>query len=261
MEHSETNPVGEDHRHMTATSETSTIGTPIKLPSGVTQPQNCPTCGAASMGTPATRPSHVYAIGRIEARFPRLSVEKEFAQAASRSDTKGLTDRQVLQAVLSKPENRYLARQLCWVMTIEGLETYILVPRDPADISLLVDGLRPNPTASDLDVVIGTKGPIAPPDMCNGLLVPIVAFDQMYSFDRDTLIKAIPRPEKTPAKDFAPAAEELFDRIMQMTDNAGATDEHRALNYLAVRYQAIYAHAAEAFGRNASLSAVDVLPS
>jgi hypothetical protein len=46
-----------------------------------------------------------------------------------------------------------------------------------------------------------------------------------------------------------------------MADNAGATDEHRALNYLAVRYQAIYANAAEAFGRNASLAGVDVAPS
>jgi len=89
-------------------------------------------------------------------------------------------------------------------------------------------------------------------------MAPIVVFDQIYSFDREELIKAIPRPDKTPAKEFAPAAEELFDRIMQMTDNAGATDEHRALNYLAVRYQAIYANAAEAFGRNASLTAVDV---
>ncbi len=71
-------------------------------------------------------------------------------------------------------------------------------------------------------------------------MVPIVVFDQIYSFDRDALIKAIPKPEKTSAKEFAPAAEELFDRIMQMADNAGATDEHRALNYLAVRYQAIY---------------------
>ena len=34
---------------------------------------------------------------------------------------------------------------------------------------------------------------------------------------------------------------------MQMTDNAGATDEHRALNYLAMRYPAIYAKAAEQF--------------
>ena len=106
--------------------------------------------------------------------------------------------------------------------------------------------------------MIGIKGPIAPPQMCNGLMVPIVVFDQIYSFDRDALIKAIPKPEKTPAKEFTPAAEELFDRIMQMADNAGATDEHRALNYLAVRYQAIYAKAAEYFARNSSLTSVDV---
>ena len=222
-------------------------------------PQACPTCGTApATNGGAAAPSYVYAIGRIEARFPRPSVEKEFAQAVGRDKTSGLTDRQALHTVLSKPENRYLVRQLCWVMTIEGLETYILVPRDPGDASLLVEALRPTPQPWDLDCVIGFRGPIAPPEMCNGLMVPIVAFDQIYSFDRDALIKAIPKPEKASAKEFGPAAEELFDRIMQMADNAGATDEHRALNYLAVRYQAIYANAAEAFGRNASLTTVDI---
>ena len=39
---------------------------------------------------------HVYAIGRIEARFPRLSVEKEFAQATGRAETAGQTDQQAL---------------------------------------------------------------------------------------------------------------------------------------------------------------------
>src|SRR5262249_31886018 len=161
--------------------------------------------------------------------------------------TAGLTDRQALHAALSKPENRYLVRQLCWVMTIEGLETYLLVPRDPVETRLLVEAVRPAPQPWDLDVVIGLRGPIPPPEMCNGLMVPIVVFDQIYSFDRDTLIKAIPKPEKTTAKEFVPAAEELFDRIMQMTDNAGSTDEHRALNYFAVRYPKIYEAVAEAF--------------
>jgi hypothetical protein len=222
-------------------------------------PQACAACGTAPAANsgPAS-PTYVYALGRIEPRFPRPSVEKEFAQATGRADTSGLTDRQALQKVLTQRHNRYLARQLCWVMTIEGLETYLLAPRDPADLDLLVEALRPTPQPWDLDCVIGVKGPIAPPEMCNGLMVPIVVFDQIYSFDRDALIKAIPKPEKTSAKEFAPAAEELFDRIMQMTDNAGATDEHRALNYLAVRYQAIYANAAEAFARNASLTAVNV---
>jgi hypothetical protein len=50
----------------------------------------------------------------------------------------------------------------------------------------------------------------------------------------------------------------VFDRIMQLTDNAGGTDEHRALNFLAVRYPAFYAKAAEEFARNSSLVAVDV---
>jgi len=54
---------------------------------------------------------------------------------------------------------------------------------------------------------------------------------------------------------------QVFDRTMQMTDNAGATDEHRALNYLTVRYPAIYAAVAQAQGRNSSLTAVDVRPS
>ena len=225
--------------------------------------QSCPNCGAApaTNGGAATTSSYIYAIGRIEPRFPRLSVEKEFAQATGRAGTAGLTDRQALQKVLSQPQNRYLVRHLCWVMAIEGLDTYILTPRDPADVELLVQALRPTPATGDIDCVIGLQGPIATPDICNGLTVPIVFFDQIYSFDRDALIKAIPKPEKTTAKDFAPAAEELFDRIMQMTDNAGASDEHRALNYLALRYPAIYANAADQFARNASLTSVDVASS
>jgi hypothetical protein len=39
---------------------------------------------------------------------------------------------------------------------------------------------------------------------------------------------------------------------------ADATDEHRVLNYLAVRYPTIYARAAQSFAQNFSLSAVDL---
>jgi PatG C-terminal len=222
-------------------------------------PQPCPACGPApaTNGGITSNPSYVYAIGRIEPRFPRLSVEKELAQVTGRTDTAGLSDRQALQRVLSERQNRYLVRQLCWVLSVEGLETYLLYPRDSSDLDLLIEAVRATPGPMDIDVVIGIRGPIAQPELCNGLIVPIVVFDQIYSFDRQALIKGIPRPEKVPAKDFTAIAEELFDRIMQLTDNAGGSDEHRALNYLAVRYPAIYANAAEAFGRNESLTAVE----
>lgn len=218
-------------------------------------------CGGAASSEANGKASYVYAIGRIEARFPSLSIEKEFAQAAGRAETAGKTDQQAFHAVLSHPENRYLARQLCWVMTIQGLETYLLAPRNPADFDLLLEAIRPVRSPNDIDVVIGLRGPVAPPEMCNGLMVPVVAFDQIYSFDCEALIKAIPKPEKISDECFCPAAKELFYRIIQLTDNAGTTDEHRALNYLSMRYSAIYAKAAEQFALDYSLSGVEVRPS
>jgi len=215
----------------------------------------------ATETTGTTEYAYVYALGRIEPRIPSLGLEKEFAQATGRAETTGLTDRQTLQNVLSERQNRYLVRQLCWVLTIEGLETYILQPRDSGDLDLLIEAMRPMPSLEDVDVVIGVRGPLAPATMCNGLMVPMVAIEQIYSFDRDTLVKSIPKPDQMKAAQFESAAAELFSRIMQLADNAGATDEHRALNYLAVRYPAIYNQATESFARNMSLTAVDVRPS
>jgi hypothetical protein len=236
--------------------QTETMDRPLAQP----QSGSAGTCGcggASGSGNGAGMLSYVYAIGWVEARFPNLAAEKEFAQATGRADTAGKTNQATFHAVLSRRENRYLVRQLCWVLTIRGLETYLLQPRDPADLDLLVETIRPAPNSTDVDVVIGVRGPIAPPEMCNGLMIPMVGFDQIYSFDHDALIKSIPRPEKTTAAQFGPAAEELFNRIMQLTDNAGATDEHRALNYLAMRYPAIYARTAEEFARDFSLTGVE----
>ena len=211
----------------------------------------------------AATPSFVYVLGRIQPRFPSLSVEKEFAQVIGRAAAAGLTDNEALQAVLSDRANRYLARQVCWVFAVEGLETYLLTPRDPADLDLLVEAVRARPEPTDLNVVIGVLGPFAPPEAC-GLAVRLVAFDQLYSFDRTALLDGIPRPASIPQKEdkqFRATAAEVLDRILQLADNAGATDEHRALNYLAVRYPAIYAQTASAHADNMSLTAVDVRPS
>lgn len=221
---------------------------------------SCPTCAAAASSPPAVggrANSYIYALGQVEPRFPRMSVEKEFMQATGRAETAGLTDRQALQKVLSDPQNRYLARHLCWVMTIAGLDTYILAPRLPSDLDLLVESYRAAQDSTALDAVVGIKGPVASPDMCNGLLLPIVIFDQLYSFDRESLIKAIPVPQGVQAKDFAATAAEVLDRILAVTDNAGATDDHRALNYLVVRDPGIYARVADCYGRDLALTAVE----
>src|SRR5215212_8251515 len=64
---------------------------------------------------------YVYAIGTVEPRFPTLAAEKEFAQTTGRAEgTAGLMDREATHRVLSDRANRYLVRQLCFVMTIQG---------------------------------------------------------------------------------------------------------------------------------------------
>ena len=173
-----------------------------------------------------------------------------------------MNDSEAVKAAISADENRYLARDLCWVLLVEGLETYVLLPRDPLDYTLLTEAVREDPRRDDIDMVIGTREELAPPDMCNGLAVPVLVFDQIYSFDRDSLIESIPSPEsiksKTQKAKFGQTAGRFFDHIMRMADNAGETDEHRALNYLAVRYPRIYAALAEEQERDASLSGIEV---
>jgi hypothetical protein len=202
-------------------------------------------------------PRYIYAIGHVRPHFPNLSLEKEFSQNLSLADTNGLTDAEALHAVISDRANRYLARQLCWSMAIEGMEMYLLVSRDPAELDLLIEAVRPRPSASDIDVVVGVLDGLAPANLCGGMQLPIVMFDQLYSFKREELLGAIPRPSNQDKDKFEASSNELFDRIMQLADNLGATDEHRALNYLAVRYPAIYAMSAEAVAGGASLSRIE----
>lgn len=178
------------------------------------------------------------------------------AQAIGRAETARLSDREALRKVLEDRQNRYLVRQLCWVLTIENLESYIVVPRDPADYDLLVQSLRSSPSRHDLDAVIGLRGPLAGPDLCNGLTLPILIFDTLYSFDKASFLEAIPKSEGVAAKEFSAAAGQLFDLMMQKNDGCGGSDNDRALNYLALRYPAIYAAAAKALSGNSAPSGV-----
>ena len=226
------------------------------------KPSGCDTCGRGAQTDSSEAPKvPIYALGRIEARFPSPATEKEYLQAVGRSESSGRTNQEAFYEALSRRENRYLARKLCWVLKIQGIETYILVPQDPADVDLLVEAVRPAPTPLDMDVVIGRRGPIAPPEFCNGLMIPIVAFEQVYSFDSQTLIRAIPRPENADPQKFEAAAYELLGGIMDNVDNAGATDADRAKNYLFMRYPGIYSKTFDRQEHDFSLRSIDTKPS
>lgn len=202
---------------------------------------DCPSCNRE--GAMISPQSYVYAIGRVVHRFPNKSLEMELGQAIglmAGAQTTNLTHPEVVHKALVDPNNRYISRNICFVLTIQDIETYILVPSDPLDLDKLSQAIRPDPNATDVNVIIGRRGSIAPPEMCDGLMVPIVMVDQIYSFDRDALIKSIPKQKGVNETQFKKTANAVFNKIIQISDNTGITKEHIALNYLAVRYDEIY---------------------
>lgn len=251
--------------HSSSSTNSNGVADDISIQSTMDKPctcgkEDCPSCNSEHGGKMFTR-SYVYAIGKVVHRFPNKSLEMELAQATGRGpqeETRGQTREEALHKVITDPANRYIARQICYVLTIEGLETYILVPADPLDVDRLAQALRPAPRADDIDVIIGLKGPIAPAEMCNGLMVPIVRVDQIYSFDRDALMKAIPKRKGVSEDQYRKTSDAVFNHILKIADNAGATDEHRALNYLAVRYDEIYHRTQLMQDENYSFTAVEV---
>jgi hypothetical protein len=92
-------------------------------------------------------------------------------------------------------------------------------------------------------------------------MLPIVHVDQIYSFDRNALLKSIPRRKGMSEDQFKKTTKALFDHINQIADNVGGIDEHRALNYLAVRYDAIYHTTQTMQDEKYLFIAVDVRPS
>ena len=170
--------------------------------------------GAAGLRATLTRTStHWAASIPLDSQAWRL--RRNLHKRPGARGTAGLSDNQALKAVLSQPENLYLARHMCWVFSVGGVETYLLRPRDRSDLHLLLEAVRPNPNPSDYDVIIGQRGPLAPAQMCNGLVLPVVVCDQLYSFDLASLVKSIPVPEKVPADKFTAQATELFLRFFK----------------------------------------------
>ena len=208
-----------------------------------------------------SKTQHIYAIGKIVPRFPRRDLEKEYYQIMHGLETKGRSDNEIMGSIFLDENYKYIAYEMCWVFTIEGLETYILRANNREAFEKFVEATNISPAVNDINVIIGIKGPLSSPELCNGLILPIVTVDKGYSIDRDSLLKAIPRNTGEDEKKFNDTSGELFNRIIQMADNLGATDEHRALNYLSVRYDAIYAHAYKMNLDDFSLTAIEVLPS
>jgi hypothetical protein len=189
-------------------------------------------------------------------------VEKEFAQLLGQKDFKGLTDRQTMYSILSRPENRYLARRMCFLLTPYGTgasPAYVLTPEQPDDLDLLIDTLKRPASSTEFDVVKGQVTGIAAPALCNAQQLPILSFYQLYSFGLDEFLGALPRPDKMAEGEFKAACDELFHRALYLASNASGPT--LGLSYAILSYAGLYKLVAEKYQQNYSLADIDVKPS
>ncbi|HEX6750293.1 MAG TPA: hypothetical protein VF092_23570 [Longimicrobium sp.] len=201
-------------------------------------------CGCGGGGGPV---GFVYAIGDVRARFPDQSLEQEFrAVAGLRSDA--AISRRELYTVLSQAPNIYIARDMCWVFLVEGVEVYLVVPRSFVELSDLIMALQPDPTERTNTLVVGTLGPVAPASMCNGVQLPLVNATQVYHYTNAALIQSIIEHARVIGTTLPEdVVRQTLLVLQELGDNTGQSDEHRAINFMTVRALDIYVTAAELF--------------
>jgi hypothetical protein len=262
--------------------------TPAHGPSGCACGAPGGICTCESIGSSPSR--FIYVLGTVDIKFPDQSISEELETVSRSTPEIGAQRpneslRRYYWRVLSFKKDsdrtlpaRYVARQVCWVLKVEGQIAYYLSLRDLDDLPDLISCLkRPEPGVDlqpeddpedyqqgedhkqqhqDLDLFVGSSS-LNPADMCPGVTAPILAVDQLCSFKKKDILAWC---KKTPSTDVlaAPAAarrrgraaavagepdapaERLFRILAQSADNLGDRDEWRALNYLAVRYKPIY---------------------
>jgi hypothetical protein len=223
-------------------------GTDMPFGSGETSGL-CPQCGAGT----APPPAFLYAIGRLEARFPSLGIEREFQQrhATMPPGEATATRRAVLRHVLES--NPYLAVRMCYLLMVSGYPAYVVTPAGAYLRESLFNAIG---EGGHWCVVIGKVGPMASPGTCQGVLAPIALADQIYTFSIEQWLASLrTRVEKAldarniAVPTFDAAARDLFERIIASAENLGATDAHRALNYALMQHPGIFLAAAERAGR------------
>jgi|GEM_PF-1918369 len=248
------------------------------LPIGVSNAnlvENSSACGKCNGANEKVNrnPTYVWAYGRIKSRFTDECINREFKNAVKKVNTNGLDDAQVMYEVLKRPENRYLLRKICWVLQISGIDVYVLLPTDIQDYSLLIEAINPSSSAGEIlvDIVIGTRGPIADLSICNCLPLPIVFYDRVYSFNMGQMINGIieeiiTRRNESRALNtddenaLRKATADLFTMIVfSAMDNAGGTDEHRAMNYMLTDPN-VYISVKAAFDSDKSLESITARP-
>lgn len=205
---------------------------------------------------------NVYAVGTLQARFPSLSVEKEFFQALPSPSTGGSTsDGGIsfdvsdevgllqlnlsqnltgnLYTVLSQAENFYIAREMCWSLTnTDGNEIYSIIPASNQRLNELIGAIKPDTNGNLQNYIItgGMKAGFVNPSCMNGD-APVVMLVNLLPASTEQIVSKVTQQDNSVNATYLQG---LVDEILSLNANDGMTDHDRALNYVLYNNMDIY---------------------
>ncbi|WP_298769350.1 hypothetical protein [uncultured Shewanella sp.] len=162
----------------------------------------------------------VYVLGQLRPFFPRLDLQKAFDAAATELKLKE-DDYYGVFNYVEIPDNKtelafrpylYIAEQVCWVLSIHHVDTYLVVPRFQLELDAFIQALSPTCKEDQL-AITGGLGPVSPPHYCHDLSLPMVICDHI-----------------------SPILPQNHDKLSLKT-NDGVSDVSRAVNFLVFNYK------------------------
>lgn len=190
----------------------------------------------------------VYAWGTVRARFPSLSVEKEFYQAMGDGDATfdiddetGLINLNLdpalnksLYPVLSKPENVYLAREMCWILqSPAGTDAFLVLPAEDHQLTALIDAIQPDSGGNAVSYALIGRTEAGGNPICG-----------LVGMSGVNLANLFTPPAADPSK-LVPSADSdnldaMVAEVLTLAGNSGQGAENRALNYVVLNYAELY---------------------
>ncbi|MEV0115915.1 hypothetical protein AB0H77_22145 [Streptomyces sp. NPDC050844] len=231
------------------------------LPAGPGEAAPLGSCCSDCAGGRESRPAQpeaepVYAIGRVEVRFPTLGLEREFQQRlaqlpeADADESRGSQMRRVLEA------NPHVAARMTYTFVVAGVPAFVLAPTGRYLQEQLLTAVEHSADQEYWCVLIGRRGPMARPEMAGGVLAPVVACDHLYCFafeewqaSLEQQLAPVTKAERISGTTLVTVTKELFSQVISSTENIGVTDAHRALNYVVVQHPGLFLAAAERRGK------------
>ena len=184
----------------------------------------------------------IYAIGNLDVRFPTIGVEREFQQRerAMHGDLPAARGERLAHVLRANP---HLWSRVCFVLSIGNVPAYIVTPSSQHVLQRMLEAITGEAEPDVFAVMIGRRIGTAPPASCGGLLAPIIICDQIYPSKLEEWIEALGtrvegalKAKNFERKRFSAVAREVFRRVVQSTENIGAMESHRALNFVLVQH-------------------------